>query len=91
VVLIDAKTGKQMARCKLPGAGENYYASPIASGEFLYFAGTAGTVSVVRPGPEFEVVATNRLDGGCYATPALGGDRLYVRTTTTLYCFGKRK
>jgi hypothetical protein len=35
------------------------------------------------------VLATNKLDGGILATPALAGGNIYVRTESHLYAFGK--
>ena len=36
------------------------------------------------------ILATNDLDDTCFATPAIADSRIYLRTTTALYCFGKK-
>jgi hypothetical protein len=45
-------------------------------------------VSVVKAGAQWETLAVNDLDDECYATPAIDGGRLYIRTRSALYCFG---
>jgi len=40
---------------------------------------------VIRPGREFELLATNHLEGGIYATPAALGRAIYLRTENALY------
>jgi hypothetical protein len=44
---------------------------------------------VIRAGAQWEVLATNILDEECYATPALADGRIYLRTSTSLYCFSR--
>ena len=45
----------------------------------------SGTISVIKPGPEFRVLATNRLADEFYASPAVSGGRLYLRGFHALY------
>ena len=39
----------------------------------------------MKPGRDFSVVAENKLDAGCMASPAVVGGALYLRTKTHLY------
>ena len=41
---------------------------------------------VVKQGPTFEVLATNTLDDGFNASPALAGNAIYLRGHKYLYC-----
>ena len=43
---------------------------------------------VVRAGDTFDLLATNRLaaDDTCYATPAVVGNRLLIRSAKRIYC-----
>jgi outer membrane protein assembly factor BamB len=45
-------------------------------------------VAVLKAGGEQEVLSLNKLDEEIYATPAIVGNRIYLRTANTLYCFG---
>ena len=54
----------------------------------VFFVSSAGAVTIMKAGPDQEVLSVNPLDDECYATPAIAYGRLFVRTRGTLYCFG---
>jgi outer membrane protein assembly factor BamB len=83
---IDAKTGGQNWQTRLSG---DVSASPIYCDGHLLFSNRKGQVFVVKPGEEFNLVATNQLDSRVMATPAASGESLLVRTEKSLYHFGK--
>ncbi len=62
------------------------YASPVGAGGHVYVLGRDGVAAVVRQGPEFALVASNRLDDRFTASPAVADDRLYLRGHQHLYC-----
>ena len=65
--------------------GEGTLASPIVAAGRVYFFGKEGKTVVVKPGPAFEPLAENKLEGTVIATPAVAGKSLFVRTDTHLY------
>lgn len=70
------------------GAGVGpIYSSPIAIADRLYIANQQGKVIVLKASAEWTVLATNDLGEECFATPAVTGDRLFVRTSNALWCF----
>ncbi|MDX1502590.1 MAG: PQQ-binding-like beta-propeller repeat protein [Thermoanaerobaculia bacterium] len=73
---------------RLPGI-ENVYASPVAADGRIYVAGREGTTVVLRHGPSLEVLATNELDDGFDASPAIVGDELFLRGRTHLYAIAE--
>lgn len=77
-----AKTGETIWRGRFPG---DYSASPVLAAGRLYFANQQGQTTVIRPSREFEILATNELDSGCMASPAVVGNSLILRTETHLY------
>jgi outer membrane protein assembly factor BamB len=79
---LDAKTGEQLWQERLGG---NFSASPIYAGGRIYFANEDGLVTVIRPGDEFQVVASNQLDGRFLASPAVIDGALLLRTDAHLY------
>jgi outer membrane protein assembly factor BamB len=87
---LDAATGKILKEGRLPGALGRYFASPVAADGKVVTLSESGALAVVRAGAEWEVLAVHDLGEECWATPALAGGRLYVRTAATLYCFGAR-
>jgi outer membrane protein assembly factor BamB len=79
---LDAKTGTEIWKERALGAVS---ASPILANGLVYVPGEEGTTVVFRAGRRFEIVAENRLDAGCMASPAVAGKSLYLRTKTHLY------
>jgi outer membrane protein assembly factor BamB len=87
---INPDSGSQIHQARLPEAIDNYFASPVAADGKVYLASETGKISVIRPNDAgWEVLAVNDLGEPCYATAALADGRIYLRTATTLYCFGK--
>ncbi len=85
---LDPATGTVLKQARLRGVADNYYASPVAGDGKVFFVSLSGAVTVLKPGGEQEVLAVNELDEECYATPAIGEDRIFVRTRRALWCFG---
>jgi len=44
---------------------------------------------VVKAGPKFELVARNDLGEKTYASPAVSGSQIFLRSFKSLYCIGK--
>jgi len=86
VCCADARTGELKWKERLPG---DYKASPLAAAGRIYFLNKAGLCTVVAAAPRFEVLARNQLDDGTIASPAVSGERLYLRGQKALYCAGK--
>ena len=83
------ETGEVIARGRIRGAVDSYYASPIAADGKVFFMSEMGKVAVVAPGGSFDVVALNDMESPIYATPAIADGRIYVRTAETLWAFGE--
>ncbi len=82
----DAKTGKpHYTKQRLEGV-EGVYASPVAANDHIYIAGRNGTTVVIKNGATYETLATNSLDDGFDASPAIVGSELYLRGRKYLYC-----
>ncbi|MBM4032629.1 MAG: PQQ-like beta-propeller repeat protein [Planctomycetes bacterium] len=82
VTCLEAATGKVVWTQRLGGS---FAASPIYADGRLYFSSQQGKTTVLKPGRTFEVLATNTLDGGFMASPAVAGSALFLRTRTHLY------
>ena len=89
VSALDPDTGKALKRGRLTAGGRKFYSSPVTADGKVYLVDTSGTCTVLRGGAEWEELAVNKLGEPCYATPALGEGRIYVRTEKSLYCFGE--
>jgi outer membrane protein assembly factor BamB len=89
VTSLDPETGKLLKQGRARDALGEYYASPVAADGKLFLASEEGKMSVLKAGPEWEVLSVNDLGEEIHATPALSEGRIYVRTRSSLYCFGK--
>lgn len=89
--IFDARTGKPEVEMERLNGLTGVYASPVGASGRVYLAGRDGGVVVLKEGPKVEVLATNRLDDGFDASPALVGNRLYLRGRASLYCVGEAK
>jgi len=89
VTTLKPESGEVIAQGRLKDAIDKYYASPVAADGKVYMASEQGKVSVLKPDGSLEAIAVNDLGESCYATPAIGKEgRIYLRTVSTLYCFG---
>ena len=82
VSCVDAKTGKSLWAER---AGGEYSASLLGAADRVYCFDEAGLCTVVKAGPTFEVLASNRFEEGFMASPAVSGKALILRTKTHLY------
>lgn len=87
VTSLDPETGALLKEGRIaPGFGP-MFASPVAAEGKVYAISQAGQAAVLKAGREWEPLALNDLGEECFATPALSGDRIIVRTVAHLWCF----
>jgi outer membrane protein assembly factor BamB len=79
---LDSKTGEVIWTERIGG---KYAASPVYADGRIYFFDQGGTTTVIKPGRTAEVLATNKLEKGFMASPAVSGKAFFLRTKTHLY------
>jgi outer membrane protein assembly factor BamB len=89
LLTFDPATGNVLKQGRLMGAIDKYFASPVAADNKVFVIGQGGQVSVLKAAGEWEVLKVNELDDEVYATPAIADGRIYIRTRSALYSFGK--
>jgi outer membrane protein assembly factor BamB len=89
LISFDPATGNVIKQGRLQGAIDKYFSSPVAADDKVFLIGEAGAVSVLQAGGEWQTLAVNELDDECFATPAIADGRIYIRTRSALYAFGK--
>jgi len=83
----DARTGAALfGPERLPGMEGMVYASLVGAGDRIYVSDLNGNTVVLRNGPEFEILAANKLNDGFAASPVIAGNALYLRGHQSLYC-----
>ena len=85
---LNPETGEVLKQGRIPNALEPYWASPVGADGKVYMISQAGKLSVFKAQGDWEILKVNDLNDEVFATPALGDNRIYVRTRSTLYCFG---
>ena len=71
------------------GSGKGgFSSSPVAAGGRIYFASEDGDLFVVRAGKTFQADAMHNFNETIFATPALDGGLLIVRTRGQLIALG---
>ncbi len=86
---LDARTGEEVygqQRIK-PGT---YSGSPVLADGKIYVTNEDGVTTVVKAGPQFEILAENELNDYCLSSPAISDGQIFIRVAHTLYCIGKR-
>lgn len=88
VTSLDSQTGEQLNKGRLKKGTSKYYASPVGTADRVIFADIKGVVSVVSREAKWKTIHTLELNEPIFATPAIANNQLFVRTTSTLFCFG---
>lgn len=89
LISFDPATGSVIKQGRLHGAIDKYFSSPVAADDKVFLVGQGGQVSVLKAAGEWEVLKVNELDDEVFATPAIADGRMYIRTRSALYSFGK--
>ena len=83
---LEAASGEIVWRQRLDGT---YSASPVYADGRIYLLSAEGETLVLRPGAEYEEIATNDLGETCYASMAVSQGNFFIRSAQHLYCIEK--
>ncbi len=83
---LDAATGNILWKERL-GA---QYASGVLANGLVYMPNDDGVITVIKPGPAFEVVSKNPIGEKMFASPAISNGRIYLRGVNHLFCIGTK-
>ena len=68
-----------------------YSASPVLADGKIYATSEDGVTTVVKAGPQFEVLAENELSDYCLSSPAISDGQIFLRTANYLFAVGHRR
>jgi len=80
-----AKTGERLWMERLKGG---HSASLLTANGLVYFLSDGGIMTVVKPGPKFEILAENKVGENTYASPLVSKGNLFIRGEKNLFCIG---
>jgi len=86
---LDAKTGEvkyEGGRIPIPAT---FTASPVAFEGKILLTSEDGDTFIVKAGPKHEILGTNSVGEPVYASPAISGQRIFIRGEKNLYAIGK--
>ncbi len=90
VTCLDAREGTEVYGPETTHEGI-VSASPILADGKIYIMNEAGVTTIIKAGPEFQILATNELDGAyTLSSFAVSGSQLFIRTATHLYCIQEK-
>ncbi len=87
---MELSSGQIYFRERLKASGP-YFASPIAANGYIYIPANKGVITVIEAANDLNIIQINEIGERIFATPAIVGDCMYVRTTDHLYAFGNDK
>ena len=82
MLCLDAATGETVWSKRM---NAKFHSSPVYADGNVYFSTTRGKTYVVKAGRELDIVAENELEGEIWATPAIAGGAILMRTSKFLY------
>ena len=85
---VNPVSGEVLKMGRTPEALEEYYASPVAADGKVFVVSASGKVTVLKADAQWEILKVNDLGEEVWATPAIAGNNLYIRTKNALYSFG---
>ena len=85
-----ASTGERLYEARIGGEASTYSASPVAAAGHVYFTNEDGETFVIKASPQYELVSKNQMGEVCMATPAMAGNRIFIRTRSQLFAIGEK-
>ncbi len=86
---LDAHTGEEIWGQQRVAPGTYSSSAVLADGK-IYVTNEDAVTTVVKAGPDFEILAENSLDDYCLSSPAISDGQIFIRTSEYLYCIGDR-
>ena len=86
---LDARTGEVIYEGGRADIRGRYTASLVGASGRILMVNEDGDAVWIKAGREYEVLSTNSLDEPVFATPAIVGDRIYIRAASHLYAIGE--
>jgi outer membrane protein assembly factor BamB len=87
LLCLDARTGKKIYGQRTHD--QRHRASPVYADGKIYLTARDGMITVVKAGPNFEVLAENQMPDEITASPAVSGGRIYIRGFKNLYAISE--
>lgn len=84
VTCVKPDSGESLWRERADTEGQTF-GSPVSDGRSIFSVDQNGTLHAIAAGPEFKQLGHTKLDDTCRSTPAIAGDKLFIRTQSKLF------
>jgi outer membrane protein assembly factor BamB len=84
LIVLDAESGERYYGDVRTHVGR-HRASPLYADGKVYLTARDGTITVIKPGKKFEVLATNQMGEDMSSSPIVSNGTMYLRTFDALY------
>ncbi|MCB1076903.1 MAG: PQQ-binding-like beta-propeller repeat protein [Verrucomicrobiae bacterium] len=91
VTCVEAATGKEIWKGRVPGIEGTCMGSPVSDGQTVFCADESGNVHAIAVADELKPLGKNPLGEVCRTTPAFGDGAMFVRTVGKLVAVEGRK
>ncbi len=88
VTCLAAKTGKVVWEQEFD---EGFYSSPVLVKDRVYLIDLSGKLHIFKLDRRFQLLGAPEIGEQAYATPAIAGDRIYLRGVRHLFCIAKQQ
>jgi len=87
---VKMRTGEVIYEERVEGAqgSSKFFSSPVAADGKIFCASQQGDLIIIKAGDKFERLSATKLDSPVSASPAIGDEKLFIRTEKMLHCFG---
>jgi outer membrane protein assembly factor BamB len=85
----DLGSGEKLFQERVNELSSNW-ASPVADAAGHIYLASGGTSLVLETGPNYKVLAVNKLGDPNHASPAIANGRIYIAGEKRLYAIGKK-
>jgi outer membrane protein assembly factor BamB len=86
----DPQSGRLLRQERIKDALGDYMSQLVAGDGKIYIINNEGKVTVIRAGADWEKLSSGDLNEQVFATPAIAGGRIYIRTAGRLICFAAK-
>ncbi|MCB0313597.1 MAG: PQQ-binding-like beta-propeller repeat protein, partial [Calditrichaeota bacterium] len=86
LICLDALSGEEIYQERV--YNRRHRGSPVYADGKIFLTAMDGTISLVKPGRQFQLLAQNALEERMAASPAIAGNTIYLRTHEALYAIG---
>jgi outer membrane protein assembly factor BamB len=83
------KTGERIYKERIAGERNSYSSSPVAADGRLYFSDEQGNIHIIKAGPKYKHLASNKIGEPCISTPAISANMIFIRTNRHLFAIKK--